>query len=84
MNDQIDWKEKNFSTFKMIERAIVLCMNRVEKASQREFNSISDATYNCEIGPHFDQECQTLINLLLTRQNLSPEYVDSPLPGEAK
>ena len=69
MKDQIDWKEKVFSPHKMIERAVVLSMNRVEEAAEKrpEFNK--EQTHYHDVGPHFDNECATLMNLLNARQN---------------
>lgn len=69
MKNQIDWKVTPFDTVKMLERAIVLSMNRVEEAAEKrpEFNK--DTMQYCDVGPHFDQECTVLMNLLNARQS---------------
>lgn len=80
--NKIDWEEVAFSPQAILQRAIVLTMNRIEEAADKrpEFNK--ETHQYCEVGPHFNQECQTLVNLLMTRQDLSPEFVDSSVPGE--
>lgn len=57
MNNRIDWKLKtHVDTLSMLERTIVLCMNRIETAY-------------CDDSEYFDSKCHTLINLLNARQN---------------
>ena len=68
MKDQIDWKEKVFNTTTMLERAIVLCMNRLEEAAEKRPELNKEATHYHDVGPHFDQECATLMNLLNARR----------------
>ena len=69
MKNQIDWKVTPFDTVKMLERAIVLSMNRVEEAAEKRPELNKEATHYHDVGPHFDQECNTLMDLLNARQN---------------
>lgn len=69
MKNQIDWKVTPFDTVKMLERAIVLSMNRVEEAAEKRPELNKEATHYHDVGPHFDQECHTLMDLLNARQN---------------
>ena len=57
MKNQIDWEKETFNTTAMLERAIILCMNRIE------------IQYCYDGESSFDSECATLMNLLNARQN---------------
>jgi hypothetical protein len=62
-------KYKPFDTIKMLERAVALSMNRVEEAANKRPEYNKETMQYCDVGPHFDQECSTLMNLLNARQN---------------
>jgi hypothetical protein len=77
-----DWeKETVINTVVLLERAIVLSMNRIEEAAKKRPELNKEATQYHEVGPHFDQECATLINLLNARRE---EYRASTKASDPK